>query len=97
MIYIYHPYARQELDDAADHYDSIDLKLGDDVLEEIDDCISRILMVPLAWPKAEHGSVRRCRTHRFPYSLIYDLEEEQVFILAVMHQSREPNYRVDRL
>jgi plasmid stabilization system protein ParE len=97
MIYIYHPHARQELDDATDHYDSIDLKLGDDFLEEIDDCIARILMFPLAWARVQHKSVRRCRTHRFPYSLIYDLEEEQVFILAVMHESREPNYWVDRL
>jgi len=97
MTYRYHPHAQQELDDASDHYDSIDLELGDSFLEEINDCISRILMFPLAWPKAQHGSVRRCRTHRFPYSLIYDLEDEQVFILAVMHESREPNYWVDRL
>ena len=97
MNYSYHPHARRELDDAADHYDSIDPELGDNFLEEIDDCIARILMFPLAWPKAQHGSVRRCRTHRFPYSLIYDLEEEQVFILAVMHESREPNYWADRL
>lgn len=96
MTYSYHPHARRELDDAADHYDSIDPKLGDDFLGEIDDCISRILMFPLAWARL-HGSVRRCRTHRFPYSIIYDLEEERVFILAVMHLSREPNYWADRL
>lgn len=96
MIYRYHPHAQRELDDAADYYDIIDLELGDDFLGEIDGCISRILMFPLAWPIL-HGSVRQCRTHRFPYSLVYDLEEEQVFILAVMHQSREPNYWVDRL
>lgn len=96
MTYSYHPYARKELDDAADYYDSIDLRLGDEFFEEIDDCISRLLMSPLAWTKLR-GSVRRCRTHRFPYSLIYDLEKEQVFIVAVMHSSREPNYWVDRL
>jgi plasmid stabilization system protein ParE len=96
MTYRYHPHAQRELDDAADYYDSIDLELGDDFLEEIEGCISRILMFPLAWPTL-YGSVRQCRPHRFPYSLIYDLEDEQVFILAVMHQSREPNYWVDRL
>jgi hypothetical protein len=32
-----------------------------------------------------------------PYSLIYDLEEKQVVILAVMHEGREPNYWVERL
>jgi plasmid stabilization system protein ParE len=96
MTYSYHPHARSELDNAADYYDSIDLKLGDDFLEKIDDCISRILTFPLAWTKL-HGTVRRCRTHRFPYSLVYYLEKEQVFIVAVMYSSREPNYWVDRL
>ena len=71
MIYIYHPHARKELDDAADYYDSIDPNLGDDFLQEIDDCISRILMFPLAWTQVR-GSVRGCRTQGFPFSLIYD-------------------------
>lgn len=96
MTYRYHPHARSELDDATDFYDSIDANLGDYFFEEIDECISRILMFPLAWTKLR-GSVRACRTHHFPYSLIYDLDEEQVFILAVMHQNREPSYWVDRL
>lgn len=96
MTYRYHPHARMELDDATDHYDQIDPELGDDFLEEIADCISRIRKFPRAWTKLR-GSVRRCRTHRFPYSLVYELEGEQVFILAVMHSSRMPNYWVNRL
>ena len=51
MTYRYHPHARRELDDAADFYDNIDLNLGDDFLEEIDDCVSRVLMFPEAWRK----------------------------------------------
>lgn len=64
MKYGYHPHARQELDDAADYYDGIDLNLGDIFLEEVADCISRILMFPLAWTKLQ-GSIRRCRTTAF--------------------------------
>ena len=96
MTYSYHPHARKEFDDATDYYDAIDPELGDDFLEEIDECITRILKFPRAWTRLG-GSVRRCRMHRFPYSLIYDLEDEHVFILAVMHSSRKPNYWVDRL
>ena len=65
MTYRYHPHARKELDGAADYYDLIDPNLGDDFLEEIDDCISRILKFPQAWARLR-GSVRRCRMHRFP-------------------------------
>ncbi len=95
MTYSYHPHARRELNDATDYYDHIDPRLGDLFLEEIDDCIKRILKFPRAWTQLR-GSVRRCRTHRFPYSLIYELEDENIFILAVMHSSRRPNYWVDR-
>jgi plasmid stabilization system protein ParE len=96
MTFSFHPHARKELDAATDYYDRIAPNLGDAFLEEIADCIFRILKFPQAWPKLR-GSVRRCRTHRFPYSLVYDLEKEQVFILAVMHSSREPNYWVKRI
>ena len=48
MTYSYHPHARKELDDATNYYDQIDLELGDGFLEEIDECISRILKFPHA-------------------------------------------------
>ncbi len=46
MTYGYHPHARRELDDALDYYDRIELRLGDAFLEQIDDCIARILSFP---------------------------------------------------
>jgi len=95
MTYSYHPRAREELDDAIDYYDRIDPQLGDDFLQEIEDSISRILRFPRAWTKLR-GSIRRGRTHRFPYNLVYELENDHVFILAVMHSSRKPNYWADR-
>lgn len=91
MTYSYHPESQKELDNATDYYDQIDRELGDDFLEDIDDCIARILQFPQAWTRLR-GSVRRCRTLRFPYSLVYELDNEHVFILAVMHSSRKPNY-----
>ena len=48
MMHRYHPHARKELDDASAYYDRIDPQLGDDFLEEIEDCISRILRFPRA-------------------------------------------------
>jgi ParE-like toxin of type II ParDE toxin-antitoxin system len=67
MTFSYHPDARKELDEATDYYDRIDPELGDDFLEEIDDCVSRVLKFPRSWLKLR-GDVRRCRTHRFPYT-----------------------------
>ncbi|WP_233787150.1 hypothetical protein [Dulcicalothrix desertica] len=36
--------------------------------------------------------VRRCMTRRFPYGILYTIEQHYILILAVMHCSREPGY-----
>ena len=35
--------------------------------------------------------VRRCLTSRFPYGVLYSIETDEVFILAVMHLNRNPD------
>ena len=41
--------------------------------------------------------VRRCLTKRFPYAILYSIEDHYILILAVMHCSREPSYWKHRL
>jgi hypothetical protein len=36
--------------------------------------------------------VRHCLVHRFPYGVLYSVESEGIFILAVMHLRRDPDY-----
>ena len=49
------------------------------------------------WPIMDH-QVRRCLVHRFPYGVIYSVDEQrsQVLILAVMHLHRQPGYWSER-
>jgi len=37
-------------------------------------------------------SIRRCLVHRFPYGIIYAIENDTIYIAAVMHLRREPGY-----
>jgi hypothetical protein len=56
----------------------------------------RISRYPEAWhPLGE--SVRRCRLNRFPYGLIYAVENGNILVLAVAHLHRKPSYWRDRL
>jgi hypothetical protein len=34
---------------------------------------------------------------RFPYSLMYIVEEHELYILAIAHQSKRPGYWADRV
>jgi hypothetical protein len=41
--------------------------------------------------------IRRFSLHRFPYSLIYGIEENTIVVIAVAHDHREPGYWSDRV
>jgi len=41
--------------------------------------------------------VRRCRLSRFPYALIYTIDNGDILVLAVAHLQRRPDYWRDRL
>jgi hypothetical protein len=55
------------------------------------DCIHKIVNYPTAWPLIDED-VRRCLVNRFPFGVIYSIEQSGVFILAVMHLRRHPDY-----
>jgi hypothetical protein len=54
------------------------------------------LMLLIRWRIIDED-VRRCLTHVFPYSILYTIELEFVFIVAVAHCAREPGYWKERL
>jgi len=48
------------------------------------------------WPGLE-DDIRRCLTNRFPYGVLYSIEANEIFILAVMHMHRDPDYWKHRI
>ncbi|MBP0018310.1 MAG: type II toxin-antitoxin system RelE/ParE family toxin [Cyanobacteria bacterium SBLK] len=96
MIYDFHPSARQELEEALNYYDKISIELGETFLDEFERAVERILAFPEAWFLLSTNT-RRCRLSRFPYNIIYQIQEEQIIIIAIAHWQRKPNYWTDRL
>ncbi len=96
MNYKFHPAAEQEYSDAAHYYDQQAEGLGDRFVAEIEDGISRVCQNPLTWGQLSRKT-RRCLTHHFPYGIIYVVDDERIFILAVMHLKRKPGYWKSRL
>ena len=90
------PEAREELAEAVAYYNRKREGLGDEFAQEVQETIQRIVALPRAWSVLA-GEVRRCRTNRFPYGVVYVVEDEAVLIVAVMHQHRRPGYWQDRL
>jgi toxin ParE1/3/4 len=87
--------AHSEIWDAAQFYDSCRDGLGIEFLDAVDEAIARIKRTPFAGNPTE-GRFRRVYLFRFPYSLVYTVEDDIVFIAAVMHLKRHPDYWRER-
>ena len=96
MNYAFHSEAEAEFKHAIDYYESCAEGLGYDSAVEVYSTIEQIVAYPKAWVILEE-EVRRCQTRRFPYGVLYTEEPEGIFILAVMHLHRNPDYWKHRL
>jgi toxin ParE1/3/4 len=98
MLANFHPDAQAELNLAIDYYEANQPSLGYQFAIEVFAAVERIKAYPTLWPFMDDSQVRRCLIHRFPYGVIYALNEEEseIFILAVMHLHREPGYWSER-
>ena len=89
--YRFHPAAAEEATAAAQYYDGARSGLGGEFVADLDDCIA----VAREFPEAGSpyiASTRRVLFRRFPFSLIYRGDTNQIEIIAVAHQKREPGY-----
>lgn len=95
MKIIFSEYAKRELDDAVNYLELEFEGLGGRFKSEVRSAAERIARHPNAW-SLERGDVRKCLLHKFPYNLLYSIEDDHIFVIAVAHQHREPDYWIDR-
>lgn len=95
MKFQFHPEAETEFLAAVDWYEERTAGLGADFAAEIHAAIQRAVAMPLAWPCVD-GEIRRVLTNRFPYGILYAVDNSSLYILAVMHLRRAPDYWHER-
>ena len=81
--------ALQELREALQYYENVENGLGSRFLNEVEAAVARILESPEAWRMLSRRT-RRCRTHRFPFGLIYQVRGSEILIVSVMDLRRDP-------
>ncbi|GAP97039.1 type II toxin-antitoxin system RelE/ParE family toxin [Leptolyngbya sp. NIES-2104] len=91
----FHPAANGELFDAVTYYDSINLDLGNQFIQEVEQALDRIEQYPQAWAALSENT-RRCRLQSFPYGVVYQVAAQGILIVAIMHLQRKPGYWSDR-
>ena len=87
----FHPDAEWELTEAQAWYRQRSDVAAQAFALEIDHALRSITEAPERWPKMQRGE-RRFLLARFPYSILYRIRTDEVFITAVAHQKRRPGY-----
>jgi hypothetical protein len=88
--------AKKELVEAIAYCNEQSEGLGYRFAAEVERTLSRIVQYPHAWPPISKRT-RRCRTIGFPYGVIYQVGEDVIFVVAVMHLHRHPDSWRSRL
>ena len=86
---VFRPAARAEFDDATLRYEDGLPGLGVQFVAEIDRAVELASKYPDRYP-IKHKEIRCVRARRFPYSVFYVAEAEQIVVLAVFHARRDP-------
>jgi plasmid stabilization system protein ParE len=81
--------AQAELQEAVEFYEAAENGLGARFLDEVEAVVARIIAHPAAWTQMSLRT-RRCRTHRFPYGLFYQIRTDEILIVSVMDLRRDP-------
>lgn len=81
--------AEIELKEAIEFYESAQTGLGAKFLVEVEATTRLVETHPLAWA-ALSPRTRRCRIHRFPYALFYQVRSDELLIVSVMDLRRDP-------
>jgi len=92
---VYSEYAKRELIDAVNFYEIEYQGLGEEFKSEVKLASIRILQYPEAW-SIDKGEIRKCLLLKFPYKILYSIEADYIFIIAIAHQHRKPDHWIDQ-
>jgi hypothetical protein len=88
-----HRLAVAEIDHEVDFYEARHPGLGAELENEVDKTFQRILLFPESIPQWES------RSHRwvavlvlFPFTIPYQIDGDEIVVLALAHASRRPGY-----
>ena len=91
MTHRFNAEALAEFISAGRYYNQQVPGLGDDFIDEVESGSHTILSNLTVW-KILEDDVRRFHVLRFPYGIYYTVESGVVFIWAVKHLHRDPDY-----
>lgn len=95
MKVIFDDLANEEFNDTFEYYELQVEGLGQKFQEEIKRGLRSIKRFPEIGV-VERGYIKRYIMHKFPFKILYSFEKNYIYVIAIAHMHREPNYWVKR-
>jgi plasmid stabilization system protein ParE len=95
MHVIRHPKLAEDIRDAATHYADISERVFSAFWIELETLIESIERNPRSHHYDACG-LRRANMKRFPYHLLYDVEDDTIFMVVFRHDRRHPSFGIKR-
>jgi toxin ParE1/3/4 len=83
------PFAEEDALEAAIWYNNVKKGLGNEFLLALEAKFNSIQRNP-DYFQTVHKKIRRALTKRFPYGIYYIVEDDTVYVLAILHTRRSP-------
>jgi plasmid stabilization system protein ParE len=96
MKIIFDEFAKNEFQDAIEYYDFEVAGLGKKFKEEIKRALRNVKKFPHIGT-VEEDEIRRYILHKFPFKILYSVEKDYIYIIAVAHMHREPDYWIKHM
>lgn len=91
MTIKFHSEAKKEFFKTSKYYEEQVFGLGDDFIDEVEKVLNVIEQQPSSGTKITKTE-RRFLVSRFPYGIIYSVENDLITIFAIMNLRRKPGY-----
>jgi len=89
---IIHSEAIEELDGAVAYYEDQKVGLGFNFLVEVEQALGKIQQNPNLGAVYKVTGLRRYVIQRFPFLIFYAELEEYIWVVAIVHGKRRPDY-----
>jgi len=92
---IFDPDARAEFLDAVRYYEERQRGLGRRFRVAVETAVSLVVANPVLY-RLLRAPFRRYLLPKFPYSIIYSIEPDYIYVIALAHTKRKPGYWLKR-
>ena len=96
MEVVRHPKLAGDIRQAARHYAEISPRLVESFWGDLDEVFEAVISHPWGHHFDASG-LRRANLRKFPYHLLYEVDEDSLYLVVLRHDKRRPSYGLHRV